>query len=157
MIKYRRVGLVVLAGIMLLFAAGCAGGQQHSEGNSQSRQQSPTQVHYKQTPDQTPAKKAVQQVKQHKQVTEVHAINSKKQLLVAVKLKTFASFSVKQITKKISKKLQKQNLRRKVQVSSDMKIYQQVTQAENQLRNGNISQRAFEKKVKKIVGFYKNQ
>lgn len=157
--KLNRFTAVLLVAVIMI-PAGCASnqGQQQSQPPRPSHTNNVTPVKWGEQIDQTPAGKAKLYVKNHrKEVTNVHAVNSRKELLVAVKLKTFDRLKAKSITKKIAKHLQKRNPKHKAQVSSDKKIYQQITQTESQLRQGEMKTKTLEKRMKKIDGFFKEQ
>lgn len=156
---FKHIPAAVLAAVILI-SAGCANQQSQPQsqqsGTPHSNQATP--VKWEEQTDQKPAGQARRYISEHrKEVTDVHAINSKKELLITVKLKTFANFSAQQITKKIQKHLQKRNPQRKVQVSSDKKIYQQITKTEAQIRQGQIKAKALKERIKKINKFYKEQ
>lgn len=151
----KRIWTAVVL-IFFIIAAGC--NQQEDQG----KHSSPDNLNIVQTKrdaaiDQTVANRAKRQVIQRDEVTEVHAVNSKKDLLVAVKLKTLATFNAQQLAEEITKQLEKQYPKHHIQVSSDKKIFNEVVELENQLSQGKAHRKTLEKKMKRIDSFMKQQ
>lgn len=142
---------------VILVIAGCTNNQNPQQSGSRS-QSNPTEVKWEEQIDQTPASEAKKYVEnERKEMTDVHAINSKKELHVAVKFKTFDAFNTQQLTKKVQKHLQKQFPKYKVQVSSDRKIYQQISKVEGAIQSKQINKQTLKKRMEKINQFFKNQ
>lgn len=155
--KTNIIKVVLALAAVSAGCAGCASGQNQSQ--NQNAQQNVNYVPPKSgSPiDQSPANQVKKRVIQRNEVTEVHAANSKKDLMVAVKLKTFQRFNSQQIVKKIAKNLQKDYPKQKVQVSSDKKIFAEVADLENKLKKNKIGPQQLEKKMKRIDRFMKDQ
>ncbi|HET7657108.1 MAG TPA: YhcN/YlaJ family sporulation lipoprotein [Bacillales bacterium] len=143
----------LLIGTALLTGSGCAGGQgQSGLGNSK-----PVPVRMQVPVDQTPSRQVENKVIKRKDVTKVIAVNSKKDLMVGLKLKTMARFSTLQIVKGVQKKLQKQYPKVKVQVSSDQKIYSEISDLKMKLSQGKITMGMLDQKMERIDRFMKEQ
>ena len=156
--KTNIIKLMVALAVVSAGCAGCSSGQNQSQNQNASPQQNVNIVPTKwgSPIDQSIANEAKKRVIRRKEVTEVHAANSKKDLMVAVKLKTFQRFNSQQIVKKIAKSLQKDYPKRKVQVSSDKKIFAEVADLENKLKKDEVSPKQLEKKMKRINRFMKD-
>lgn len=152
MIKTKQAAFCVF-GTMILMFSGCSNGQ----GQSRQGNNKPTPVQMQMPVDQSPSRQVEKIVKQNKNVTQSVAVNSKKDLMVGIKLKTFARFSTLQIVNKLQKSTQKKYPRWKVQVSSDKKIYAEISSLKKKLNQGNLSNKRLNKKMKRIDGFMKDQ
>lgn len=106
---------------------------------------------------QSPARQAEHIIKKKKGVTEVHAVNSKKDLMVAMKLKTFYRLSSQQMVDKFQKSLEKRFPDLKVQVSSDRKIFMEISSLQKQLKQGKVGSQGLDSKMKRIDKFMKEQ
>jgi len=142
-----------LIAIVLFMSSGCAGGKSQSQQN----QAKPAPVGMRIAVDQTPARQAEKKGKQVKNVTASVAVNSKKDLMVGIKLKTFARFNTLQIVNHLQKSLQKQYPKMKVQVSSDKKIYAEISDAKKKMKQGKLTSSKLKKKMKRIHRFMKDQ
>ncbi|HEX6923054.1 MAG TPA: YhcN/YlaJ family sporulation lipoprotein [Bacillales bacterium] len=151
--KAYLINGIFIIGTAFFLLAGCA---------SQQNQSSEKDVNFVpakwETQDgQTVAEQVEGQVAKRKGIKDVQAIPSKKELLVAIRLKTFDRFNSQQIVKKIEKKLQKQYPKRKVQVSSDKKVYMEIAELESKIRQGEIDAKERKNKMKRIHKFLKEQ
>lgn len=154
--KIKLIKTVAVLGIGVILCMGC-GGKQDNQNASPGKDIKVIPAKWEHEVNQSLSDQVKPYVQKQKGVTEVHAVNSKKELMVAVKLKTLQRFNALQIVQGIEKKLQKQYPKVKVQVSSDRKIYTEVSDLENQLDEGKVRPKTLEKKIKRIDQFMKDQ
>lgn len=149
-IKY---GLFLTFVTVLMAAGGCSGDQNQSSPEDSGR----IQVKWDPSNNETLAQQVKEKLVQKEEIKEAHVISTKKQLLAAVKFKTWDRFNSQQTVKKLEKQLSKQYPKRKVQVSSDKKVLMEIAKLETKLRNGEIDPKERKQKLGRIKKFLKEQ
>ncbi|HET7626764.1 MAG TPA: YhcN/YlaJ family sporulation lipoprotein [Bacillales bacterium] len=152
---FTRIFIVLTT--ITVFTGAC-GQQNGNDGKSQARlQQMQENRHAEQPVDQSKSERVRKQIMDRDAVTEVHAVNSKTQLMVAIQLKTMQQFNAQQIVEQVKKSIAHRYPNMKVEVSSDKKVYMEVSELEANLQTHEVSQKQFDKKLKRIARFMKEQ
>jgi Sporulation lipoprotein YhcN/YlaJ (Spore_YhcN_YlaJ) len=143
--------------VFLLGVFGCNGTAENSQSHNVTRtgyqQNNSTLPAY----DQSPSKKAEEKVKKMEEVTEVVAVNTDKELLVAFKIKHLQRFRLKKIESKVDKQLKKAFPDHKLTVSSDLKIFIETSKLKDKMKREKLSKKEVSKKIEKITKLSKEQ
>lgn len=151
--KTIAIKLMLVLGTTVLACSACGSAPSKTPGKNMNVV--PTK--WEKPINQSVAHKAESILKKQKGVTEVRAVNTKKELMVAMKLKTFYRLSTQQMGKKFEKMLKKRFPGMQVQVSSDSKIFSEITDLEKQLKKGNVNEKRLAAHMKRIDKFMKDQ
>ena len=106
---------------------------------------------------QTVANQAKENTILEEEISDVKAVNTDKELLVAIKVKQFDRFQLKKIEKNIKSDLEKMYPDHKILVSSDQKMYFELDKLERKLQKEKTDMKKFEKDIKKIKSLMKEQ
>lgn len=106
---------------------------------------------------QSEADEAKQLLSRYDEVSEVHAINNDKTLIVAIKIEQGDRFSLDHLEKEFQEKLQHSFPHLKTAVSTDQKILFELNELENKLANDNLSNKTLNKHMKKIKKLMKEE
>lgn len=107
--------------------------------------------------DQTPANQAKEKIIQREDIKGVRAVNTEKELLMAIEVPSFDRFRLPKIEKDVKKALQKQFSNKKIAVSTDQKIYLELGQLEKSLQKDKLTEKETKKKLTKLKKLMKEQ
>lgn len=107
--------------------------------------------------NQDDAERATHTLLKKHQVKWVRAVESKDLLMVAVELKHWNTFESKKLTKEMNKELEKEFKSKKVEVTTDHKIFIELEKLEEKINNDDISKKKLDKELKKIQKLMKEQ
>lgn len=99
---------------------------------------------------QTIALRAEEKVRKMKEVTEAVAINNKKQLLIAFRVKQFEKFRLPKVEKKIKDALKEEFPNNDINVSSDLKIFLETNKIKNDIYNKKLSEDKITKEIERV-------
>ncbi|WP_026677812.1 YhcN/YlaJ family sporulation lipoprotein [Fictibacillus gelatini] len=116
----------------------------------QNKEQLKTSNIHVSSTSQKPSNTAKEAIKNMEEVQAVKAVNSDKEVYVAVKVDHFDRFRLKKLLKTIKSKVQKQVRGKEVYVSADKKIYMLLSDLENLIRTKNPGEKTIESKLKVI-------
>ncbi|MGX1900584.1 peptidoglycan-synthase activator LpoB [Thermolongibacillus altinsuensis] len=147
--------------IFFLFIFVLFGCSKENEVQKQSLQKlNLTQTSTKETAhrdDQNVAEKAVQIVKQKREVNDVLAVNSEKKMIVAYKVKHLERFRMKKIEKAIRKELEKNFPNYEIIVSSDLKLFWKTEELKQKLEKKRLDQKKLDKEIDMLKKLSKEQ
>ncbi|MFD6441622.1 YhcN/YlaJ family sporulation lipoprotein, partial [Peribacillus sp. NPDC060186] len=116
--------------IVIGFVSGCSGNSNQIDNN---KNLNISKVHTSSPIDQSVANQAKDELSAEEEVSEVKAVNSDKELLVAVKVDNFDRFRLKSIEKQTKSDLENMFPDYKVLVSTDQKMFLELDQLEQKL------------------------
>ncbi|MGP4079607.1 YhcN/YlaJ family sporulation lipoprotein [Pseudalkalibacillus sp. R45] len=96
-------------------------------------------------------------IKQMKGVEDVEIMQAQDDLLVAIKITTVDRFQLKEITKKVKKKVEKKYPEMDVTVSPDKKIFMEMDKFETKHAEKQYSEAKIHKKIKSLVKLSKDE
>ena len=88
---------------------------------------------------------------QDEHITKVHAVNTDKQLAIAIEIKHMKRFGLKEMKKKLTKKVEKAFPKMDVNLSTDKKIILELEQLENDLETKSLTKKEVDQKISKII------
>lgn len=91
------------------------------------------------------------------EVKWVRAVQSKDLLIVAVELEHWNTFQSKKLTKEMKKTLEKDLKSKKIELTTDHKIFIELEKLENKIMNNDISEKKLDKDLKRIQKLMKEQ
>ncbi|WP_257348831.1 YhcN/YlaJ family sporulation lipoprotein [Pseudalkalibacillus decolorationis] len=150
-VKWPKFGLSLL--VVLGLVSGCTG----NENGSEQENANVTKIHTKQEVDQSIANESREKVIKIKEVTDVRAVNTNKELLVAIKVDNFDRFQLKEIEKKVKTNLKKSYPDHKIEVSTDQKMFFELEKLEGKLHNQKMKKQSLQKELDRIKALMKEQ
>lgn len=144
-------------GLSLLLIIGfCYGCNENHENNSKEDVNvSPIKV--TKPFSQSVTNQVIETVSKKEEITDVKAVNSDKDLLVAIKLRHFDRFQLKKIEKDIKVELKKLHPKYSILVSADQKLYFELDKLEEKIQKNTMSKKKLEKEIKEIKSLLKEQ
>lgn len=103
------------------------------------------------------ARKAVNLLLQQEEVKRVRVVEGKEVIIAAIELKHWYTFQSKKLTKEFKKKLEEELPSKKIEATTDHKIYLELEKLEKKIINNDISKKEIDKKLKKIQKLMKEQ
>ncbi|SDQ65748.1 hypothetical protein SAMN05216232_2962 [Virgibacillus subterraneus] len=107
--------------------------------------------------DQSVSNSAKQSLSQHKEITNIYAVNTEGDLVIAIEVHHNERFKLAKIRKNLHKKMEKVFRDHKVQLSTDQKIVIETKRLEKQIQNRDISKKKLEKEVKHLIKLMNEQ
>ncbi|MFD4818381.1 YhcN/YlaJ family sporulation lipoprotein [Peribacillus butanolivorans] len=136
------------------FVSGCSGNSNQIDNN---KNLNISKVHTSSPIDQSVANQAKDRLLADDKVSDVKAVNSDKELLVAVKVDNFDRFRLKSIEKKAKSDLENMFPNYKVLVSTDQKMFLELDQLEQKLEKDKTKMDSLKKDFKEIKSLMKEQ
>jgi hypothetical protein len=119
--KISKLKVFLLVLMVIGLGTGCNTNQNQIGNNNKDL--SISQVHTSKPINQSVANQAKEKVIKEEEISDVKAVNTDKELLVAIKVDNFHRFRLKKIEKKIKSDLEKAYQNYKILVSNDSKMY----------------------------------
>lgn len=94
---------------------------------------------------------------EHKNVTNIHAVNTDKQLAIAIEIPHMKRFRLQKIEKELTKEMKNKFPEIDVNFSTDKKIIIELEQLERDLETTSLTKKEVDKKLKKIIGLMNEQ
>lgn len=91
------------------------------------------------------------------EVKKVRVIEGKNLIIAAVELKHWNTFRAKKLKEQMKKKLEKEIKSKKIEVTTDHKIFIELEDLERKIANNSLSKKKLEKDLKKINKLMKEQ
>lgn len=136
------------------FVSGCSGNSNQIDNN---KNLNISKVHTSSPIDQSVANQAKDRLLADDEVSDVKAVNSDKELLVAVKVDNFDRFRLKSIEKQAKSDLENMFPDYKVLVSTDQKMFLELDQLEQKLEKEKTKMDSLKKDFKRIKSLMKEQ
>jgi len=141
--------------LLLLFLTAC-GNDQTLEQNQRNNVDI-TKISTESLTSQEPSNKAKDLLKKHEEITAVKAVNSKDKLFIAIDIEHHERFTLADIRKKYKKEMKKEFKNMDVEFSTDKKLIIELNKLEEQMKEGSISNKELDKKIKKLIKLAKEQ
>ncbi|HIS28248.1 MAG TPA: YhcN/YlaJ family sporulation lipoprotein [Candidatus Avamphibacillus intestinigallinarum] len=100
--------------------------------------------------DQYPAKNTEQLLKDHKEVTKAHAVNSNDYLVAAFDVKQRHKWNLEKRKKQYKKQLKKEFPNHTILLSTDQKLIHELNKLNNQLNKGELSKNEIKHHIKRL-------
>lgn len=84
------------------------------------------------------------------EVTEIRGVNTEKDMLMAIVVKPLQQFNEQDIESEVKKSLEKKYPQKKIEVSSDKKIFIELNKLEKEIEKDDLNQKELEKRFNKI-------
>lgn len=110
-----------------------------------------------QSVDQQASNHAKDLLSEHEEITIIHAVNSSKDMIIAIEVHHHDRFKLKKIKKRLQKEIDKEFPNFDIIVSTDKKIILEVRWLEEKINKGSTSKEKINKKVKEIIKSAKDQ
>ncbi|MFU2016713.1 YhcN/YlaJ family sporulation lipoprotein [Peribacillus butanolivorans] len=136
------------------FVSGCSGNSNQIDNN---KNLNISKVHTSSPIDQSVANQAKDRLLADDEVSDVKAVNSDKELLVAVKVDNFDRFRLKSIEKQAKSDFENMFPDYKVLVSTDQKMFLELDQLEQKLEKDKTKMDSLKKDFKRIKSLMKEQ
>jgi Sporulation lipoprotein YhcN/YlaJ (Spore_YhcN_YlaJ) len=153
--KIKTLNICLIIAAAMGFGSGCNGNlnQKASENSDMNIEY----VHTSRPIDQTVANQSKEKAVKEKEISSVKAVNTDKELLLAVKVHQFDRFRLKSIKKKLKLDLEKMHPEYKIFVSTDQKIYLELEQLEQKLQKDHTQMKSLKKDFDKIKSLMKEK
>jgi hypothetical protein len=149
-IKMKRLFFIL---ILIGLASGCNGNQNQLDNNDLNI----SQVHTSKPIDQSVANHTKEKMITKEEISDVKAVNTDKELLVAIKVGNFNRFRLKNIEKSVKSDLEKIYPDHKVFVSSDKKMFWELEKIEQRLKKNDTNKKNLKKDLNKLKNLMKEQ
>jgi hypothetical protein len=145
--------------LLLLTVVGLGSGCNRNQNQSGEGHEdlSISQVHTSKPIDQSVANQAKKKVITEEDISDVKAVNTDKELLIAIKVENFDRFRLKKIEKNVKSDLEKDYPDHKILVSTDSKMYLELDQLEQKIQKDNTNRKELEKDFNKIKSLMKEK
>ena len=145
--------------ILLLTIIGLGSGcnENQNQMGYNNKDLSISQVHTSQPIDQSVANHTKEKMITKDEITDVRAVNTDKELLVAIKVENFNRFRLKSIEKTVKSDLEKMYPNHKVVVSTDKKMFWELEKIEQRLQKNNMNKKSLKKDLQKLESILKEQ
>uniref|UniRef100_UPI003670F6E5 YhcN/YlaJ family sporulation lipoprotein n=1 Tax=Nocardia halotolerans TaxID=1755878 RepID=UPI003670F6E5 len=150
-----KLKILLLLLIIIGIGSGCNENQNQMGYNNKDL--SISQVHTSKPFDQSIANQAKEKMITKDEITDVRAVNTGKELLVAIKVENFNRFRLKTIEKTVKSDLEKIYPNHKVVVSSDKKMFWELEKIEQRLQKNNTNKKSLKKDLKKLKSLIKEK
>ncbi|PLR67637.1 hypothetical protein CYJ36_13415 [Bacillus sp. UMB0893] len=151
--KTLNICLIIVAAIGI--GSGCNGNQ--NQLGSDNNDMNIEYVHTSKPIDQSVANQSKEKVIKEEEISGVKAVNTDKELLLAVKVDQFDRFRLKDIKKKVKADLEKKYPEYEIFVSTDQKIYLELEQLEQKLQKDHTQKKSLKKSFDKIKSLMKEK
>ena len=136
------------------FVSGCSGNSNQIDNN---KNLNISKVHTSSPIEQSVANQAKDRLLAEEEVSDVKAVNSDKELLVAVKVDNFDRFRLTSIKKQAQSDLENMFPDYKVLISTDQKMFLELDQLEQKLEKDKTKMDSLKKDFKEIKSLMKEQ
>ncbi|MGM0876659.1 MAG: YhcN/YlaJ family sporulation lipoprotein [Bacillota bacterium] len=151
----KKIANIVLVFIVCIgLGSGCTGNQNQFANNNDANI---VKVHTSKPIDQSVSNQAKEKVIKEEEISDVKAVNTDKELLLAVKVNQFDRFRLKKIEKKVKEELEKTYPDYKILVSTDSKMYLELEQLEQKLQKDKTKKKNLKKDFDNIKSLMKEK
>ncbi|MEK3797225.1 YhcN/YlaJ family sporulation lipoprotein [Peribacillus sp. FSL H8-0477] len=137
---------ILLSLVVMMSLAGC------TDQNAKESDPKPsvTNVHSKTVVSQSPSVTAREEIKKRKDVSNVKAVNTEKELLVALEIEQFDRLHIKKTVKEVKSKLKKTFPNHKVEVTADSKIFLEIDKLQSKIEKNKLDTKTLKKEHKDL-------
>ncbi|MEK4534177.1 YhcN/YlaJ family sporulation lipoprotein [Peribacillus sp. FSL K6-1552] len=152
--KMKTLKTFLLLITVIGFVSGCSGNSNQIDNN---KNLNISKVHTSSPIEQSVANQAKDRLLAEEEVSDVKAVNSDKELLVAVKVDNFDRFRLTSIKKQAQSDLENMFPDYKILISTDQKMFLELDQLEQKLEKDKTKMDSLKKDFKKIKSLIKEQ
>ncbi|ASK63672.1 hypothetical protein CFK37_16655 [Virgibacillus phasianinus] len=140
--------LIVL--LILSFLVACNTNSDSAPSNDRSKTE-PSKISNSSLPDQAPSRQAKSTLRKYKETTNIYAVNTDKNMLVALEVHQHDRIKLTKIKEKFASKIKKQFPKFKTEVSTDKKLVLEVKKLQNRIAKNNISDKKLKKEMDHLL------
>ncbi|WP_158736345.1 YhcN/YlaJ family sporulation lipoprotein [Alteribacillus sp. YIM 98480] len=148
----KTLNCLLLVILVLSFGSGCTENQDQLSDNEE-----PTKINTTKPKDQSLSNQAKDFAIDKDEITDVKAVNTDNDLLLAIKVGQFERFQIKSIEKKVKSDLGKKYPNTTVEVSTDQKIIWELGTLEEKLQKDKIKMKELKEDIKRIKDLMKEK
>ncbi|MDM5332983.1 YhcN/YlaJ family sporulation lipoprotein [Ureibacillus composti] len=148
-IKIVKTGLLLVIAIGL--CTGCNGNHDPHSNKDLNNSQVSKPI------SQSVANQVTENIILEDEISKVMAVNTDKDILIAIKVKQFDRFRLKKIENKIKSDMEKQYPDYSILVSADQKMYFELVKLDEKLQKNTMSMKNLQKDTKKIKSLMKEE
>ncbi|MET3319306.1 UNVERIFIED_ORG: ABC-type phosphate transport system auxiliary subunit [Peribacillus simplex] len=152
--KMKTLKTILFLITVIGFVSGCSGNSNQIDNN---KNLNISKVHTSSPIKQSVANQAKDRVLAEEEVSDVKAVNSDKELLVAVKVDNFDRFRLKSVKKQAQSDLENMFPDYKILISTDQKMFLELDQLEQKLEKDKTKMDSLKKDFKEIKSLMKEQ
>jgi len=156
-LKDKTTKLKIIFFILMVIGLGSGCNATQNQLDDDQNNLSISQVHTSKPIDQSVANRAKEKIISKGEISDVKAVNTDKELLVAIKVDNFDRFRLKKIEKTVKSDVEKMFPDHKVFVSTDKKMFWELEQLEQRLQKDNTNMKNLKKDFNKIKSLMKEQ
>jgi len=143
---------VLLSLVAIIGITGCA---DQKTKDPEQKQHSVTKVHTKDLVSQSVSEATKNEIKKRKDVSSVAAVNTDKELLVAIEIEQFDRFHVKKTVKKVKSELKKTYPNYKIEVTADSKIFLELSKLQTKIEKDKFDNKKLKEEHKDLIKLMK--
>ncbi len=140
-----------------LLLSACAEEQSMEPGQTNNDFADTTKISNESIFSQEPSNQAKDKLSNHDEISAVKAVNTDKNIVIAIEVDHHERFTLSQIEKKYKKEMEDKFKDKKVEFSTDKKIVLELEKLEQDIKDNTITKKELEKELKKIVKLSKEQ
>lgn len=144
---------ILLSLVVLISLAGCT----EQKAKDSDQKPSVTNVHSKTLVSQSPSVTAREEIKKRKDVSNVKAVNTEKELMVALEIEQFDRIHVKKTVKEVKAKLKKTFPHHKIEVTADSKIFLELDKLQSKIEKNKLDTKSLKKEHKDLKKLMKEK
>ncbi|MCO0596194.1 YhcN/YlaJ family sporulation lipoprotein [Peribacillus butanolivorans] len=152
--KMKTLKTILFLITVIGFVSGCSGNSNQIDNN---KNLNISKVHTSSPIKQSVANQAKDKLLAKEEVSDVKAVNSDKELLVAVKVDNFNRFRLKSVKKQAQSDLENMFPDYKILISTDQKMFLELDQLEQKLEKDKTKMDSLKKDFKEIKSLMKEQ
>ncbi|MFB6799926.1 YhcN/YlaJ family sporulation lipoprotein [Peribacillus butanolivorans] len=152
--KMKTLKTILFLITVIGFVSGCSGNSNQIDNN---KNLNISKVHTSSPIKQSVANQAKDRLLAEEEVSDVKAVNSDKELLVAVKVDNFDRFRLKSVKKQAQSDLENMFPDYKILISTDQKMFLELDQLEQKLEKDKTKMDSLKKDFKEIKSLMKEQ
>jgi len=145
--KPKKTFILIL---LLIILVGCNNQNNTLEEKDHSNVEM-TKINNPTSINQDKSNRAKDSLSKNNNITNVHAVNTDKQLVIAIDISHMKRFRLKKIEEDLNKKMKKQFPGMDVYFSTDKKIILELKKLEQDINSNSFTKKDISKKVKKII------
>ncbi|SDH48464.1 YhcN/YlaJ family sporulation lipoprotein [Alteribacillus bidgolensis] len=148
----KTLNFLLLIILVLSFGSGCTENQDQLSDNGE-----PTKINTTKPKDQSLSNQVKEFVIEKDEITDVKAVNTENELLLAIKVGQFERFQIKSIEEEVKSDLEKKYPNKTVDVSIDQKIIWELGALEDKLQKDEIKVKELKEDIKRIKDLMKEK
>ncbi|WP_077622206.1 YhcN/YlaJ family sporulation lipoprotein [Sediminibacillus massiliensis] len=148
----RLIEPIRIISFVLLFVllAGCNTNEKDNRTAIKDPNYDLTQVNSLPAVNQAVANEAKEAVLKKGPIIGARSVNTDKELLIAVEVKQMDRFRLKELKKDVKKTLEKKYPEKKIEVSTDKKLFIEIDKLESKIQNQKIDKKELNKRFKEV-------